>query len=284
MKAADLQIMINYTDRLRLLMGDIVSRVSTLSFIEMDDLLVFARPGRTKAEGAFATCHCLSLPPGEPAYYVWRDRRTGRITRRSEWFVARSPAVSVGGRPVKYMISFALPRFCDQAFDQSRKERFYPRPLDSWMAKLDTVVHELYHVSPEQEGIRRIERGDGTYSAHSHGRRFLEQVAGIVTEYLDSQPDPSAYDFLRHDFDTLEARYGGVVAQSFRGFPSFPQRFIDRLTPQPPPRDGELAAIDIEPIRPSWQPTRYTENDLHLRRFMQETSQRIVRSSAVRAA
>ena len=86
--------MINYTDRLTLLMRDIVSRVPTLSFIDPDDVLLFARAGRTDAEGAFATCHCLSLPPSEPGYYFWRDRDTGRITRRSEWFVTKSPTVT----------------------------------------------------------------------------------------------------------------------------------------------------------------------------------------------
>src|SRR5207244_1895611 len=153
--------MINYTERLTLLMEDVVTRVPTLSFIELADVLVFARAGRSKAEGAFATCHCLTLPASEPGYYFWRDRCTRRITRRSEWFVTKSPEVMIGTRPIKYLISFALPRYCDQSLDKSRKECFYPG-ADPWIAKLDTVVHELYHIDPEQTGIRRIEREDGT--------------------------------------------------------------------------------------------------------------------------
>src|SRR5205823_79102 len=129
--------------------------VPTLGFIDMGDVLVFGRSGRSNAEGAFATCHCLSLPASEPGYYFWRDRSSGRITRRSEWFVTKSPVVTVGTRPIKYMISFALPRFCDQSLDRSRKERFYPGEQQPWLAKLDTVVHELYHIDPEQNGIRR---------------------------------------------------------------------------------------------------------------------------------
>src|SRR3954471_10355193 len=163
--------MINYTESLTLLMQDVVARVPTLSFIDIADVLVFARFGRSHAEGAFATCHSLSLPPSEPGYYFWRDRASGRITRRSEWFVTKSPVVTLGPRRVNYMISFALPRFCDQSLGRSKKERFYPGG-DPWMAKLDTVIHELYHVDPEQCGIRRIEREDGTYSAHCHGHRF----------------------------------------------------------------------------------------------------------------
>src|SRR6185295_5595707 len=154
--------MLNYTDRLTGLMEDVVTRVPTLSFINIEDLLVFARSGRTNAEGAFATCHCLSLPPSEPGYYFWRDRTTQALTRRSEWFVTKSPSVTIGGRDVKYMLSFTLPRFCDQSIDRSRKERFYPG-AEPWMAKLDTVIHELYHIDPELAGIRRIEKEDGTY-------------------------------------------------------------------------------------------------------------------------
>ena len=68
----------------------------------------------------------LTLPASEPGYYFWRDRSTHALTRRSEWFVTKSPDVKIGSRDIKYMISFALPRFCDQSLDRTRKERFYP--------------------------------------------------------------------------------------------------------------------------------------------------------------
>ena len=268
-----LERMINYTDRLTLLMRDIVSRVPALSFIDMDDILVFARFGRLHTDGAFATCHCLSLPPSEPGYYFWRDRATGTITRRSEWFVTKSPVVAVNGRQMKYLISFALPRFCDQSLDRSRKERFYRRASDAWIAKLDTVIHELYHIDPQQNGIRRIERSDGTYAAHCHGPLFFEQVAEMVSEYLDSRPDPSAYDFLQHDFAALNKRHDRVVATSFRSFPSYPQRFIERL-PAQPPCDASLASVDVQPWREGRRRECYSETDLHVREFTLETSRR----------
>src|SRR5215510_4917784 len=215
-------------------MQDIVSRVSTLSFIDVTDLLVFARPGRSDAAGAFATCHCLSLPPSEPGYYFWRDRRTGRITRRSEWFITKSPVMTISNRPLKYLFSFTLPRFCDQSLDRSKKERFYPGVEDPWMAKLDTVVHELYHVDPQLTGIRRIERSDGTYSANCHSGEFFEQVADMVHTYLRSKPDPALFDFLRDDFAALDRKHGGIVGTSFRTFPSYPQRYLEPLAKQPP--------------------------------------------------
>ena len=265
--------MINYTERLTLLMRDIVARVPTLSFIDLNDVLVFARAGRSDADGAFATCHCLTLPPSEAGYYFWRDRTTGRLTRRSEWFVTKSPGVAIQTRPLNYMISFALPRFCDQSLDRTRKERFYPG-AEPWLAKLDTVIHELYHIDPDHSGIRRIERQDGTYSANCHGHQFFEQVADMVATYVESGPDPAVYDFLRHDFETLDGRYGGVIATTFRTFPSFPQRYIERAEIQPPcPGDG--ADVLVEPLRANQLPTQYTDRDLQLRQFCKKTSRRL---------
>jgi hypothetical protein len=277
--------MINYTDRLTLLMQDVVSRVPTLNFIDIRDVLVFARGGRTRAEGAYATCHCLTLPASEPGYYFWRDHDSGRVTRRSEWFVTKSPTVSVGNRPIRYLISFALPRFCDQSLDRSRKERFYHPAEEPWIAKLDTVIHELYHIAPDFNGIRRIERGDGTYAANCHGHHFFSQVAEMVQVYLASRPDPAVYEFLRLDFDQLERRYGGVVGTSFRTFPSYPQRYIERVAEQPPdPEDPDMRGVLVEPVRASRQPAGYTEDDLHTRQFTRETSRRLVRKGAFRAA
>ena len=274
--------MINYTESLTVLMQDIVGRVPTLSFIDISDVLVFARFGRSRAEGAFATCHSLSLPPSEPGYYFWRDRASGRITRRSEWFVTKSPVVTIGTRQMKYLMSFALPRFCDQSLERSRKGRFYQN-AEPWLAKLDTVVHELYHIDPDYMGIRRLEREDGTYSANCHSTRFFEEVSGMVQTYLDSRPDPKISEFLRHDFETLESRHGGVAGMSFRTFPSYPRRYIERVALQLP-SESDAPHVRIEPLREVQQPTHYTENDLHMRQFSERVSRRLVRKGQFRAA
>jgi len=204
------------------------------------------------------------------------------VTRRSEWFVTKSPAVTLGGRQINYLISFAMPRFCDQSLDRSRKERFYPG-ADPWIAKLDTVVHELYHIDPEQRGIRRIEREDGTYSAHCHGHRFFEEVAAMVNEYLESRPRLETLDFLRHDFGGLESNFGGVVGTAFRSFPSYPQRYIERAVEQPP-CDADAAGVQVEPLPPAHALTRYSDDDVHVRQFMRDTSRRLLRKGAFRAA
>jgi hypothetical protein len=275
--------MINYTEQLTVLMKDIVSRVPTLSFIDPLDVLLFGRFGRSGASGAFATCHCLSLPESEPGYYFWRDRSTGRITRRSEWFVTKSPTVSLDSRQLKYLISFSLPRFCDQSLERSRKVRHYARRTPDWIAKLDTVIHELYHIDPAHNGIRKIEGPDGTCGANCHGPQFFMDVARMVNEYLDSNPHQGVYGFLMHDFEELERQYGGVTAIAFSPYPSYPQRFLERLERQPACAD-DLAEVQVEPWRLRTRRAAYTADDLHLRQFQRRRSRPIDLKRQVQAA
>jgi hypothetical protein len=275
--------MINYTECITTLMHDIVSRVPALSFIDVADVLVFARSGRSNAEGAFATCHCLTLPASEPGYYFWRDRRSGKVTRRSDWFVTKSPEVMVGSRQIKYLISMTVPRFCDQSLERSRKGRFYCASDPGWIAKLDTVVHELFHIDPDLQGIRRLQRPDGSYSTNCHSQEFFREVERMVREYIDSRPDPAVYEFLQADFTGLESRYNGVVGTSFRTFPSYPQRFIERLQEQPA-WEADLADVNVQPLRFGQQATRFTDEDLHVRQFCRDSSRRLVRKGQFRAA
>ena len=270
--------MINYTERIALLMQDVVGRTPRLSFIDTRELLVFGRFGRTDADGAVATCHCMTLPESDPGYYFWRDRATGELTRRSEWFVTKSPDVRVGPTRIKYLVSFVLPRFCDQSLERTRKAGMYPS-IDGWVAKLDTIVHELYHIDPEASGIRPVINANGEHSSRWHEPTFYEDVADMVQQYLASRPDPSLYDFLRCDFTTLAQRHGGVVATTFRNFPSFPQRYMQAVDI---PAGDQL--VRVERLKPWTQPVLYTQDDLHIREFTDSSTRRLTRTGRYCAA
>lgn len=263
-------------------MGDLVARVPALSFIDLRKVLVFARGGRTTTDGTFATCHCVNQPASEPTHYSWRDRK-GRLVKRSEWFVARSPIVQIEGSRIDYLISFSLPRFCNQTLERSRKHELYSRcqrrdptsprrrlgsskPCedDPMLAKLDTIVHELYHIDPGQAGIRRLERADGGFSAHSHGAAFYREVARMASEYLESDPEPGLVEFLRYDAHDLVARYGEVLGTTFRTFPSYPQRYFEPLVQQP----LLDADVPVVPLKRSARRCQFSERDLETRRFL----------------
>ena len=53
---------INYTGQLTRLMHDVIARVPALNFIDLSRVLVFARPGRSSADGAVR-----ELPQSRPA-------------------------------------------------------------------------------------------------------------------------------------------------------------------------------------------------------------------------
>jgi hypothetical protein len=265
--------MINYTERIQRLMQDVVSRTSSLGYIDLREVLVFGRFGRPGADGAFATCHCLTLPETDPGYYFWRDRVTGELTRRSEWFVTKTPEVRVGATRIKYLISFVLPRFCEQTLERSWKAELYGS-VEPWVAKLDTIVHELYHIDPAATGIRQIAHADGRRATRTHGPEFYDDVAAMTRAYLASNPDPELIDFLRWDFTQLQQRHGGVAATTFRNFPSFPQRYMAPCDALPvEAKDG----VKVEPVKRLNQPLLYTERDLHVRRFTADRTERIVR-------
>ena len=152
----------------------------------------------------------------------------------------------------------------------------------NWIAKLDTIVHELYHIDPERPGIRRMERADGTYSANCHGQQFFENVVEMVNHYLDTKPDPAIYDFLQYDLAGLTARFGGVAGTTFRSFPSYPQRYTEVLRPQPEaPADMDCR---VEPLKVPRVTTVFTEDDLVMREFLPTTSRQLIRKGQYCAA
>ena len=255
---------INYTGHLTALMQDVVANVPSLRFIDLSRVLVFARPGRSSADGAYASCHSLGLPTTEPGYFFWRDRRSGEVTRRTEWFVTKSPTVSVDDKLMNYMISFALPRFMDQTLTRSRKRSLYPAGTPDWVAKLDTVIHELYHIDPEQNCLRRFARPDGSVSDALHSPTYFEDVAALVQEYLAASPNAELVEFLKYDFDTLRGRYGSVAGVTFRSFPSYPRRYRETVVGPPLPLDIQNAAVE-KIVDTSGR--SFSDDDLQLREF-----------------
>jgi hypothetical protein len=273
---------LNYTGEITRLMQDIVARVPELSFIDLNRVLVFARPGRSSADGAYASCHSLGLPTSDPGYFYWRDKNSGAVTRRTEWFVTKSPEVFVGDQRMNYLISFALPRFTDQNLSRSRKRDLYPQGTPDWVAKLDTVVHELYHVDPDQDCLRRFKRADGEWSDALHSATFFEDVAGMVQRYLSTNPDQRLLEFLKYDFDGLRARYGAVAGTAFRFFPSYPRRYREVAEGQALP--AELAAAPVEKFVDAVPAKIWTQDDLQLREFTGTSSRLVQPYTAARAA
>ena len=147
------------------------------------------------------------------------------------------------------MISFALPRFCDQSLDRSRKERFYPgrrrrgsRSSTPWSTSCITSIPSRAASAGSSGKTARTRR-------NCHGHQFFEQVADMVHDYLDSASGSGRLRFpparLRH---ARRAATAASSATTFRTFPSFPQRYIERAAKQPA-CEADATACCVEPLR-----------------------------------
>ncbi len=100
----------------------------------------------------------------------------------------------VDGREMLYLVTFCLPRFLDQSFDD----------------KFITLFHELYHISPAFDGDLR--RHGGRYDLHTHSKKEYDaHMAQLARSYLSRCPDASVHHWLRLDFAQLQHRHGSVV-------------------------------------------------------------------------
>jgi predicted metallopeptidase len=120
--------------------------------------------------------------------------RGGALTRRRGDAVYQVQRYVVDGREMLYLVSFCLPRFLDQDFDD----------------KLITLFHELYHISPAFEGDLR--RHGGRCELHSQSKRLYDaHMADLARAYLSNGADRGLHAFLRLTFAQLQHRHGAVV-------------------------------------------------------------------------
>ncbi len=118
----------------------------------------------------------------------------GELRRRRRDATFQVQRYFLGDHEFLYLMTFCLPRFQDQDFDD----------------KLITLFHELYHIGPEFDGDLR--RHHGRYQLHTHSQRHYDKhMAGLAREYLATRPDPQLHDFLRLNFAQLEHLHGRVI-------------------------------------------------------------------------
>ena len=200
----------------------------------MADVLVFARSGRSNAEGAFATCHCLTLPASEPGYYFWRDRAT-----RPHHAALRVVRHQVAGRHDR--------RAPDQVHDLVRAAallRSVARSIaqGAVLSRRRAVDREARHGRARAVSHRS---GAGRHPPHrARGRHLLRQLPRPAVlragrrdgARLSRQPARRRPSTISCATISRRSKRSTAAssATSFRTFPSFPQRYIERLAEQLP--------------------------------------------------
>jgi hypothetical protein len=172
----------DFQSRVRALCADIVRHCAELAHIDVSRLLfgmTQARSGRRHGLQARVT----------PMRF-----RNGRLVRRRRSGLYQVQRYFVEGREMLYLVTFCLPRFLDQDFDD----------------KFITLFHELYHISPEFDGDLR--RHEGRCSLHTQSKRLYDaHMAHLARAYLANGATHSLSDFLRLNFAQLQHRHGSVV-------------------------------------------------------------------------
>ncbi len=171
----------DFTWHMRRLCVDIVSRCESFHHIDPARLLFGVTQARSgRQHGLQAKVTPMRFANGERT-----RRRRGRIYRVQSYVV--------DGVEMLYLVTFCLPRFQDQTFDD----------------KFITIFHELYHIAPEFHGDLR--RHDGRYSVHTRSQKgYDREMAALARDYLSGGADPALHAFLRLNFRELEMRHGRI--------------------------------------------------------------------------
>lgn len=173
---------LDFCGHMRRVCADIADRCEPLRHIHMPAVLMSFTPSRNRSlYGLQARVTPLRF-------------REGRLTRRHGTVDYQVQRFFVDGVEMLYVVTFCLPRFLEQPFEE----------------KLITVFHELYHISPAFDGDLR--RHPGRYAVHSHSKdRYDAQMAELVKEYVAEHPEPELFEFLRHGYRQLWDRHGGIT-------------------------------------------------------------------------
>jgi hypothetical protein len=172
----------DFTGNVRRLCADMICRLPELGHIDLDRVAITFRQARKSARhGIQATLTPLRFEGGHS-----HTTRGGR-----KWTVQR--LYDEQGREMLYVLSIYLHRFMDH-------------PLRE---KLVTVLHELWHISPNFDGDLR--RHPGRCYAHSHSQNQYDAEMGrLVDRWLAQGPDEQLYAFLRCSFRELHQRHGSI--------------------------------------------------------------------------
>jgi hypothetical protein len=167
---------------MRRLIADIVIRCGEFERVETSKVLLGvtqARSGRVHGLQARVT----------PLRFT-----NGQLVRQRHGVTYQVQRFFHGEREFLYLMTFCLPRYLDQDFDD----------------KLVTLFHELYHIHPDFNGDLRRHAGRcrwHTSSKHQYDRHMTE----LARAYLSSRPDPRLHAFLRLNFGQLRQRHGAVL-------------------------------------------------------------------------
>lgn len=177
----------DFTGNMHLLIADIARTHPVFEHINPSNLLVAISPSNGKKSGVIAKLRPLRFEGGAKT----------RIVRGIEF---AAPEITIKGNEILYIIYFHLPRYQNH---------------DDKKSKLSTVLHELYHISPEFNGD--VRRFSGKNYAHSNSKKDYDALIQTLTEeYLKITSKQELSAFLKYKYGELRRKYGAVCGDMIR--------------------------------------------------------------------
>ena len=178
----------NFTARMRDLCAELVARLPELQHIRIDQLaFAFAQAKNRSQFGTYATLTPMRFEGGS----LYTTKRGHRYTTQRLF--------TEDGHELLYIVTFYMPRFMDVEL----------------LEKISTIIHELYHISPDFNGD--IRRFPGRCYAHSGSQKDYDaEMDRLAQRWLDSNPPAEIYDFLRYRFDEFSQRLGPIYGAKIK--------------------------------------------------------------------
>ena len=171
----------DYTSAIAAVCGDMCFRIPELRHVDMERVAVgFSQTKNSEPFGIFASTTPLRFENGKSFH-----QSRGRL-----WTLQRH--FRPDGREYLYILYFYVPRFIELPLSQ----------------KLDTIVHELYHINPLFNGDLR--RFAGRRFAHGSKKRYDQIVSRLVQSWLKNNPPNDLWEFLCYNYRDITAKYGKV--------------------------------------------------------------------------
>ncbi len=118
----------------------------------------------------------------------------GQLVRTARGRLFQVQRFIVADVEMLYVMTFCLPRFLDQSFDN----------------KMVTIFHELFHIGEKFDGDLR--RHAGRCSMHTSSKTAYDLHMGhLARAYLAGGANPALHGFLRLNYAQLRARHGRVI-------------------------------------------------------------------------
>ncbi|VVB89674.1 Uncharacterised protein [uncultured archaeon] len=177
----------DFTGNMKLLVEDIVRTHPFFAHIVLNNIFVAISSSNGSRNGVVAKLRPMRFEGGLRA-------------KRVRGIEYTAPDVNVNGNKILYIVYFHLPRFLNHA---------------DYKNKLSTVLHELYHISPQFNGD--IRRFPGKNYAHGSSRKKYDKLINTYTEeYIKSTAHPELSFFLKYKYSELRRKYGTICGDTIR--------------------------------------------------------------------